>query len=130
MDRDAPIAVMDSGVGGISVLSELVKLMPHENFIYYGDSANAPYGTKNKSVVLDITRRNLEALMEGGAKAAVKEIAKDLIQLYAERQRRPGYSFPADDDFQRDFETAFEYEETDSQLTVTEESAPKASMHR
>ena len=71
MDRDAPIAVMDSGVGGISVLSELVKLMPHENFIYYGDSANAPYGTKNKSVVLDITRRNLEALMEGGAKAAV-----------------------------------------------------------
>ena len=71
MERYAPIAVMDSGVGGISVLSELVKLMPHENFIYYGDSANAPYGTKNKSVVLDITRRNLEALMEGGAKAAV-----------------------------------------------------------
>ena len=71
MDRESPIAVMDSGVGGISVLSELVKLMPNENFIYYGDSANAPYGTKNKSVVLDITRRNLEALMEGGSKAAV-----------------------------------------------------------
>ncbi len=55
------------------------------------------------------------------AKAAVKEIAKDLIQLYAERQRRPGYAFPPDDDFQRDFETAFEYEETDSQLAVTDE---------
>ena len=62
MDRESPIAVMDSGVGGISVLAELVKLMPNENYIYYGDSANAPYGTKNKSVVLDITRRNLEAL--------------------------------------------------------------------
>lgn len=71
MERDAPIAVMDSGVGGISVLSELVKLMPFENYIYYGDSANAPYGTKTKSVVLDITRKNLEALMEAGAKAAV-----------------------------------------------------------
>lgn len=71
MDRESPIAVMDSGVGGISVLAELVKLMPNENYIYYGDSANAPYGTKNKSVVLDITRRNLEALIEAGVKAAV-----------------------------------------------------------
>ena len=71
MDRESPIAVMDSGVGGISVLSELVKLMPYENFIYYGDSANAPYGTKNKTMVLNITRQNLEALMEAGAKAAV-----------------------------------------------------------
>ncbi len=62
------------------------------------------------------------------AKAAVKEIAKDLIKLYAERQRRPGYAFPADDDFQRDFETAFEYEETDSQLTVADEI--KADMVR
>ena len=41
-----PIGVFDSGVGGISVLSELVRLMPNENFIYFGDSANAPYGTK------------------------------------------------------------------------------------
>ena len=71
MDRESPIAVIDSGVGGISVLAELVRLMPHENFLYYGDSANAPYGTKNKSVVLDITRRNVEALMEAGAKAVV-----------------------------------------------------------
>ena len=55
------------------------------------------------------------------AKTAVKEIARDLIKLYAERQRRPGYAFPEDDDFQRDFETAFEYEETDSQLYVTDE---------
>ena len=71
MDRECPIAVMDSGVGGISVLTELVKIMPNEDFIYYGDSANAPYGTKSKSLVLDITRKNLVALMEGGAKAAV-----------------------------------------------------------
>ena len=55
------------------------------------------------------------------AKAAVKEIAKDLIKLYAERMRRPGHAFPPDDDFQRDFEAAFEYDETDSQLSVTEE---------
>ena len=40
------IAVFDSGVGGISVLRHLVKRMPQERFLYYGDSANAPYGTK------------------------------------------------------------------------------------
>ena len=50
------------------------------------------------------------------AKAAVKDIAKDLIKLYAERSRRPGFAFPADDDLQADFEAAFEYDETDGQL--------------
>ena len=43
-ENEAPIAVFDSGVGGISVLRSLVKEMPHENFYYFGDSANAPYG--------------------------------------------------------------------------------------
>ena len=42
MQRNAPIAVMDSGVGGISVLRELVRRMPQEDFLYFGDSANAP----------------------------------------------------------------------------------------
>ncbi len=50
------------------------------------------------------------------AKAAVKDIAKDLIKLYAERSRRPGHAFPSDDDMQSDFEAAFEFEETEGQL--------------
>lgn len=55
------------------------------------------------------------------ASAAVKDMAKELIQLYAQRLRLQGYAFPPDDDFQRDFESAFEYEETDDQLTSTDE---------
>ncbi len=55
------------------------------------------------------------------AKAAAKEMAKELIQLYAERQRRPGFAFLPDDDMQRDFEAAFPYEETDGQLTAISE---------
>ncbi len=55
------------------------------------------------------------------AKAAVKEMAKDLIKLYAERLRRPGFAFPGDDDFQRDFEASFSYEETDGQLSAVED---------
>ena len=55
------------------------------------------------------------------AKAAVKDIAKDLIRLYAERMRREGYAFPEDDEFQRDFESAFEYDETGAQLDAIED---------
>ena len=55
------------------------------------------------------------------AKAAVKDMAKDLIRLYAERERRAGYAFPPDDDYQRDFEAAFEYNETDGQLNAAAE---------
>ncbi len=50
------------------------------------------------------------------AKAAVKDIAKDLIKLYAERMRKEGIAFPADDDMQQDFENSFAYEETSAQL--------------
>ncbi|MBE6636989.1 MAG: DEAD/DEAH box helicase, partial [Ruminococcaceae bacterium] len=54
-------------------------------------------------------------------KAAAKEMAKDLIRLYAERQRRPGFAFYPDDDMQRDFEAAFPYAETDGQLVAIRE---------
>ena len=49
--KQQPIAVFDSGMGGISVLRELVSVMPNENYIYFGDSKNAPYGTKSKEEV-------------------------------------------------------------------------------
>ncbi|MBE6630451.1 MAG: transcription-repair coupling factor [Ruminococcaceae bacterium] len=52
------------------------------------------------------------------AKAAVADMAKDLIRLYAERARRPGFAFPADDAYQLDFEAAFAYEETEGQMSA------------
>lgn len=55
------------------------------------------------------------------ARAAVKDIAKDLIKLYAERERRPGFAFPEDDELQADFEAAFEYDETEGQLAAIED---------
>lgn len=69
--RNHPIGVFDSGMGGISVLRELVKVMPHEDFIYYGDSANAPYGTKPTEVIRELTIRHVEELMQRGAKGIV-----------------------------------------------------------
>ncbi|MCI8387655.1 MAG: transcription-repair coupling factor [Clostridiales bacterium] len=55
------------------------------------------------------------------AKLAAKSMAKELIRLYAERQRREGYAFAEDDEFQREFEAAFEYDETDGQLNSISE---------
>ena len=49
------IAVFDSGFGGLTVLKELQKLMPGEQYIYYGDSANAPYGEKSPEELLELT---------------------------------------------------------------------------
>jgi len=61
-------------------------------------------------------------------KKAAKDIAKELIALYAERTRRPGYAFGIDTDWQREFEDRFEYEETDGQLSAIREI--KADMEK
>ena len=57
------IAVFDSGVGGISVLRHLRRLMPGERYLYFGDSANAPYGTKTKDEVEALTFAAARRLM-------------------------------------------------------------------
>ena len=57
------IAVFDSGVGGISVLRQLRKIMPDENYIYYGDSANAPYGSRTTAQVRELTLAAAEKLI-------------------------------------------------------------------
>lgn len=66
-----PVGVFDSGVGGISVLDELIRLMPNENFIYYGDSKNAPYGTKSHDEVKELTTATANRLLAMDCKALV-----------------------------------------------------------
>ena len=46
-----PIGIFDSGVGGLTVLQELTKLLPNEQFIYFGDTAHVPYGNKSKTTI-------------------------------------------------------------------------------
>lgn len=71
MENREPIGVFDSGVGGISVLRELVKIMPNENYLYLGDSLHAPYGTKALEEIRTLTIGNVEKLLDRGAKAVV-----------------------------------------------------------
>lgn len=65
------IAVFDSGVGGVSVLRELLRLMPDERYLYFGDSKNAPYGTKTTQEVRELTLAAAKMLMARGCKALV-----------------------------------------------------------
>lgn len=61
--KDDYIAVLDSGVGGISVLRQLRKLMPNEKYIYYGDTANAPYGNRPTEEVRALTMAAAEKIL-------------------------------------------------------------------
>lgn len=69
--RELPIGIMDSGLGGLSVLREALWLMPQEDFIYYGDSAHAPYGTKSTDEILELTENCVRHLLEQGVKEII-----------------------------------------------------------
>lgn len=69
--KDGYIAVFDSGVGGISVLRQLRTWMPGENFLYFGDSANAPYGTRPKEQICQLSLNAAEHLAQKNIKALV-----------------------------------------------------------
>ena len=85
------IAVFDSGVGGISVLRQLRKLMPGENFVYFGDSANAPYGSRTTEEVRNLTLAAAEKLTaEYPVKALV--VACNTATAAAIEQLRKKYS--------------------------------------
>lgn len=69
--QTAPIGVFDSGVGGISTLRTLAQALPNENFIFYGDSANAPYGEKSSEQVCVLASQVLDQLKHHQVKAVV-----------------------------------------------------------
>ena len=70
-DRAAPIGVFDSGVGGLSVLKQLLRLMPQEEYIYLGDSARVPYGSKSPATVRLFAQQCAHFLLERGVKLIV-----------------------------------------------------------
>lgn len=71
MLNEKPIGLFDSGVGGISVLKQAIRLMPNEDFIYYGDSKNAPYGTREVDEVKQLSFNAIDFLIDKDVKAVV-----------------------------------------------------------
>ena len=68
---NAPIGVFDSGLGGLTVWSELYKRLPHESLIYYGDGKNCPYGDKSRDEIIGYVDFAVKRLLERGTKMIV-----------------------------------------------------------
>lgn len=65
------IGIFDSGVGGVTVFDKLIKLMPEENYIYFGDTKNMPYGSKTKDELIKLAKNIFDFFAEKKAKAVV-----------------------------------------------------------
>ncbi len=68
---DRPIGILDSGIGGVTVLKEILKLLPHENYIYYSDSLHNPYGDKRKDEIFKYVDAIVQFFLEKNCKAIV-----------------------------------------------------------
>ena len=71
MQTDAPIGVFDSGVGGLTVVREIIRQLPSENIVYFGDTARVPYGTKSRDTIINYSEQIVHFLMTKQVKAIV-----------------------------------------------------------
>lgn len=71
MDRNAPIGIFDSGVGGLTVCREIMRQMPEERLVYFGDTARVPYGNKSQETVIRFSRQIIRFLRTQNVKAIV-----------------------------------------------------------
>lgn len=69
--NDAPIGVFDSGVGGLTVMREIMRQLPNENLVYFGDTARVPYGSKSTETIIRFTRQIIRFLRTKNVKAIV-----------------------------------------------------------
>jgi len=90
MDERA-IGVYDSGVGGTTVFSELEKLLPDENYIYFGDTKNLPYGTKTKEELIAISGLIFDFFARKNVKAVVMACNTTSSMVYEEMRGRYDY---------------------------------------
>lgn len=90
--RYAPIGVFDSGVGGLTVAREIMRQLPEERMIYFGDTARVPYGSKSRETVTRYSRQIIHFLQDKGVKAIV--VACNTASAFALEQIRPELSIP------------------------------------
>ncbi len=88
----APIGFFDTGVGGLSVLRAAKDILPNEDYLFLTDLKNAPYGSKDKDDILELTKRSVDQLIDAGIKALV--IACNTATSAAAKTLREVYSIP------------------------------------
>ena len=89
---NAPIGVFDSGVGGLTVAREIIRQLPEESMIYFGDTARVPYGSKSKDTIIRYSRQIVNFLLSKGVKAVV--IACNTASALALTELRREYIVP------------------------------------
>ena len=78
------IGVMDSGVGGLTVLKQLLEICPNENYLYFGDTKNLPYGEKSKEELINIAKKIFDFYEEKEVKAVVMACNTTSATVYDE----------------------------------------------
>ncbi|MCC7537141.1 MAG: glutamate racemase [Deltaproteobacteria bacterium] len=87
LDRELPIGVFDSGIGGLTVVRELLRALPRERIVYLGDTARVPYGTRSANTIVRYARGCARTLAADGIKAlvvacnTVSAVALDILRV-------------------------------------------------
>ena len=89
MNKEGSIGIFDSGIGGVTVLKEIIKILPNENYIYYSDSKNNPYGDKTDEEIFNICDKIVKKFIEKKCKAIV--IACNTASAKSAKQLRKKY---------------------------------------
>ncbi len=92
MADNRPIGIFDSGVGGLTVTREVIKLLPHENVVYFGDVGRTPYGVRSREIITHFTRQDLTFLMEQNVKFVI--CACNTVSAVALEEVSQDYSLP------------------------------------
>lgn len=90
--ENKPIGVLDSGIGGISVLAQIIKVLPNEEYIYYADVEHVPYGLKTKKQIKEYVKQAIDFLISKNVKAIV--IACNTATSIAIDEVRKKYKIP------------------------------------
>ena len=86
---DLPIGVFDSGIGGLTVVRQLINLLPQENIVYFGDTARVPYGNKSADVVREYAAQDVKFLLSQNVKLIVvacntaSAVAMDVVNAHS-----------------------------------------------
>ena len=92
MEKEKPIGVFDSGIGGLSVVKRIASSFPEKNIIYFGDTARVPYGSKSNATVIEYSIQDAKFLMKKNVKAIV--VACNTASSVAIKELKKNFDVP------------------------------------
>ena len=92
MEKEKPVGVFDSGIGGLTVVKRIASVLPEENIVYFGDTARVPYGSKSNDTVIEYSIQDAKFLMNKNVKAIV--VACNTASSIALSELRKSFNVP------------------------------------